>query len=79
MAEANPSQRNMESRPIRLETTSELEPGRRIELLTYALRGGPGTCLAVSGDDSTCLTRLYRFDFGIAITGGAQVYRTNTG
>jgi hypothetical protein len=37
-----------------------VEPGRRIELLTYALRGGLGLCLEDSGRASVLLTRSYQ-------------------
>ena len=38
-----------------------MEPGRGIELLTYALREVSRACLEDTGDISTRLTRLYRF------------------
>jgi len=37
-----------------------LEPGRRIELLTYALRGGPGPCLVGSGEVFRALNRSFQ-------------------
>jgi hypothetical protein len=39
---------------------SELEPGRRIELLTYALREGLHTCLGTIGEASRGLTRSFQ-------------------
>jgi hypothetical protein len=58
-------------------TTSELEPGRRIELLTYALRGGPGPCLAASGDVSALLSRSYQIDRRVVPGRITQFYGMN--
>src|ERR1035438_5560077 len=57
----------------------ELEPGRRIELLTYALREGPGPCLVGSGDDSTLLTWSYQIGCRVVPVRGAQIYGMNMG
>src|ERR1039458_5768416 len=57
----------------------ELEPGRRIELLTYALREGLDACLAGSGDVSTPLTRPYRFRRRLVPVRGVHVYGMDMG
>ena len=60
-------------------TASDLEPGRRIELLTYALRGGPGPCLAVAGADTTLLNRSYQNGRRVIPGRSAQFYGMNMG
>ena len=59
--------------------TQKLEPGRRIELLTYALREGLGSFLAGSGDVSTALTRSYQIGRRHLPVRGAEFYGTNMG
>src|SRR5664280_541579 len=56
-----------------------MEPGRRIELLTYALRVGLDACLAGSGDVSTPLTRPCRFRRRLVPVRGVHVYGMDMG
>jgi hypothetical protein len=55
------------------------EPGRRIEFLTYALRGGPGPCLAVSEGDSALLSRSCQTGGRVVPGRGAQFYGVTMG
>jgi hypothetical protein len=56
-----------------------LEPGRRIELLTYALRVGPHAFLEGSGDVSTCLTRSFQIRPQYVPVRGVHVYGVDMG
>ena len=60
-------------------SASDMEPGRRIELLTYALRERLHACLVCSGDDRRRLTRPYDFHRRIVPVHGVHVYGMNMG
>jgi len=58
---------------------SALEPGRRIELLTYALREGPDPCLGGSGGALTLLNRPYQIACRIVPVRDARIYGMDMG